>query len=95
MSDESLTFTCPTCGAHDLEENCSAENIVSRITKIAVNSDGSTVDLVYDYPDLEGDIDVLSFCCAHCGHELQTPEGKTIDTREELLAFLRAQQQGS
>jgi transcription initiation factor IIE alpha subunit len=81
-----LTFTCPKCGSHELEELCCPETVVSPITRISVTDDGE-VDLEYGPPRLMGDIHEEGFQCADCGFVL-SKYGNQVCESEELAKWL-------
>ena len=68
-----LTFTCPECGKHELG---SVEEVMMTYPIIRIPDDG---DLDYNYDNAEaGDGQLLCYQCLNCGYELEDEKGNTI-----------------
>ena len=85
MSNCILSFVCPKCHGHRLEEVGSSEIIVS---KIAFIWDDAALD--YGHPTLEGDYYFEHYRCSSCGFVLDG-----IEDEQALVEWIKKSAQES
>lgn len=80
-NQESITFTCPDCGGHNLVQ---LQNVMTSYRVSSITKDG----LGYDHcnPSTTGEAQVLSHHCHDCSYELADENGNPIDDVEKVFA---------
>ncbi len=85
---KNIDFTCPKCGADDLEEVMEVATVISPITDIEFNEDDPGFHSVeYDHPDV-WDGEVSHFQCAKCGQGVRNEAGHLITDTTSLIEWL-------
>jgi predicted RNA-binding Zn-ribbon protein involved in translation (DUF1610 family) len=84
--EQSLVFTCPECGGHELMEFVEqGEEVHTPITKVSYCPDSGEAELDYDYDEewSRTKFREYTYLCAECKHQV------TYGTEEALAEWLR------
>ena len=81
---QQISFTCPACGGHKLEEVLENATVSSLVLDLCIQGDIANCD--YGKPTIE-DGEVVRYQCFDCGYILSVEE-EDVDSLQELASWL-------